>query len=174
MQVLITEMGLKSYIKVPDPIVPGLFAAEAYATLIEDGVTNIDWSDMRKGGFLDDDNKPGPIYFALQMVRQMAGPNDNFVATTSSNSLLAVHAYARRDGKIGIMLINKDPKNNATVKVTVNAANLAAAGTRFDFGKNNAATQYMVPPVAASDLGNTFTVSVPSYTITDFVIPRVQ
>lgn len=174
MQVLVTELGLKSYIKIPDPIVPALFVADAYSTLIEDGVANIDWNDMRKGGFLDDDNKPGPIYFALQMVRQMAGPNDNFLATTSSNSLLAVHAYARRDGKVGIMLINKDPNNNATVKIAVSGANLAAAGMRFDFGKNNAGTQYMVPGVPAADLGNNFTVTVPSYTITDFVIPRVQ
>jgi hypothetical protein len=174
MQVLVTELGIKSYIKVPDPIVPALFAADAYATLVEDGVANIDWNDMRKGGFLDDDNKPGPIYFALQMVRQMAAPNDNFVATTSSNSLLAVHAYARRDGKVGIMLINKDPKNNATVKITVSGANLAAAGTRFDFGKNNPGTQYMVPGVAAEGLGSSFTVGVPSYTITDLVIPKAQ
>ena len=174
MQVLITEIGIKSYIKVPDPIVPALFAADAYSTLIEDGVANIDWYDMRNGGFLDDANKPGPIYFALQMVRQMAGPNDNFVATTSSNSLLAVHAYARRDGKVGIMLINKDPKNNATVKINVSGANLAAAGVRFDFGKNNPGTQYMVPAVAAADLGNSFTVTVPSYTITDLVIPKAQ
>jgi hypothetical protein len=173
MQVLFTEMGIKSYIKVPDPIVPALFAADAYSTLIEDGVANIDWYDMRNGGFLDDANKPGPIYFALQMVRQMEGPNDNFVATTSGNSLLAVHAYARRDGKVGIILINKDPKNNATVKINVSGANLAAAGVRFDFGKNNPGTQYMVPAVAA-DLGNSFTVTVPSYTITDLVIPKAQ
>ena len=172
-QVLVTELGLKSYIKVPDPIVPALFAADAYATLIEDGVANIDWADMRKSGFLDDDNKPGPVYFGLQMVRQMAGPTDNFVATTSSNSLLAVHAYVRQDRKIGIMLINKDPKNNATVKVNVSGANLTATGTRFDFGKNNPGTQYMVPPSEATGLGSSFTVTVPSYTITDLVIPLV-
>jgi alpha-L-arabinofuranosidase len=173
MQVLMTEMGIKSYIKIPDPIVPALFASDAYATLIEDGVANIDWADMRKDGFLDDDNKPGPIYFAMQMVRQMAGPNDNFVSTSSSNSLLAVHAYARKDGKIGIMLINKDPKNNATVKLNISGANLATTGTRFDFGKNNPGTQYMVPPAEATGLGNSFTVTVPSYTITDLVIPLV-
>jgi len=73
-----------------------------------------------------------------------------------------------------IMLINKDPKNNATVKINVSGANLAAAGVRFDFGRNNPGTQYMVPAVAAADLGNSFTVTVPSYTITDLVIPKAQ
>jgi hypothetical protein len=172
-QVLVTELGLKSYIKIPDPIVPALFAADAYTTLI--GVSpNIDWNDMRNGGFLDDDSKPGPIYFALQMVRQVAAPNDNMVATTSSNPLLSVHAFARANGKVGIMLINKDSKNNATVKITISGANLAAAGTRFDFGKNNPGTQYMVPGVAATGLGSSFTVTVPAYTITDLVIPKAQ
>ena len=172
MQVLVTELGIKSYIKIPEAIVPALFTADAYTSLLAQS-PNIDWNEMRnKSGFLDDDNKPGPIYFALQMVRQAASPNDRVVATTSSNSLLSVHAFARGDGKVGIMLINKDPKNNATVKITVSGANLAAAGTRFDFGKNNAATQYMVPGVAATGLGSSFTVTVPSYTITDLVIPK--
>lgn len=173
-QVLVTELGLKSYIKIPDPIVPGLFAADAYTTLIEDGIANIDWNDMRNGGFLDDDNKPGPIYFALQLVRQAAAPDDNLVSATSSNPLLSVHAFARQDGKVGIMLINKDGKNNATVKIAVSGANLAPSGIRFDYGKNNPATQYMVPGVAATGLGNTFTVTVPAFTITDLVIPKAQ
>jgi hypothetical protein len=68
------------------------------------------------------------------------------------------------------MFINKNPKNTATVKVTVNGAKLAASGTRYDFGKSNPGTQYMVPGVAANDLGNSFSVTVPSYTITDLII----
>ena len=83
MQVLVTELGIKSYIKIPDPIVPALFTADAYTTLLS-VAPNIDWNEMRnKSGFLDDDNKAGPIYFALQMVRQAADRNDKVVATTS-------------------------------------------------------------------------------------------
>ena len=171
MQVLVTEMGIKSYVKTPEPIVPALFAADAYLSMVEDGVANIDWDDMRKDRFLDDDNKPGPVFFALQLVRRAAAPSDNFVGTTSSNPLLAVYAFVRHDGKMGILFINKDPKNNATVKVTVSGANLAAAGSRFDFGKSNPPTGYGIPEVAATGLGNSFTVTVPSYTITDLVIP---
>src|ERR1700690_2774768 len=174
MQVLGRGVGFKSFIKVPDPIVPALFAADAYASLIEDGVANIDWSDMRKSDFLDEDNKPGPVFFALQLLRRAAAPNDNFVATTTGNPLLSVHAYMRHDGQYGIMFINKAPKNKATVKVTVNGANLAATGTRFAFGKSNPAAEYGIPPVAPTGLGNSFTITVPSYTITDLVIPKAQ
>jgi hypothetical protein len=71
------------------------------------------------------------------------------------------------------MFINKDPKNNATVKVTVRGADLTPKGARFDFGKSNPASQYAVAGFLADGLGNSFTVH-PSYTITDLVIRKAQ
>jgi hypothetical protein len=174
MQLLVTELGITPWIKVSDDTVPALFAADAYATLVEDGAANIDWAELHKNGFLNDENKPGAVYFAVQLVRRMADLNDNIVTAGSSNSLLSVHAATHKDGSVGIMLINKDPKNNAVVKVNVNGAKLASSGTRYDFGKSNPGTQYMVAGVPANDLGNNFTVTVPSYTITDLVIPKAQ
>jgi len=174
MQLLVTEFGITPWIKVKDEIVSALFAADAYATLVEDGAANVDWAEIHKNGFLNDENRPGPAYFAPQLIRQMANLNDKIVTAASSNSLLAVHASLRNDGGVGIMFINKDAKNNATVKVTVSGANLAAKGNRFDFGKSNPASQYAVAGVPADGLGNSFTVTVPSYTITDLVIPKAQ
>jgi hypothetical protein len=174
MQLLVTEFGITPWVKVNDETVSALFAADAYATLIEDGAANIDWAEVHKNGFLNDENKPGPVYFGTQLVRQMANLNDKIVTAASGNPLLAVHASLRSDGSVGIMFINKDPKNNATVKVTVSGANLAPKGTRYDFGKSNPATQYAVAAVPAEGLGNNFTVTVPSYTITDLVIPKAQ
>jgi alpha-L-arabinofuranosidase len=174
MQLLVTELGITPWIKVNDEILPALFAADAYATLVEDGAANIDWAELHNNGFLNEENKPGPVYFAIQLVRRMADLNDIIVTASSSNSLLAVHAATHKDGSVGLMLINKDPKNNATVKVTVNGTKLAASGTRYDFGRSNSATQYMVPGIAANDLGNSVTITVPLYTITDLVIPKAQ
>jgi hypothetical protein len=174
MQLLVTELGITPWIKVKEEIILALFAADAYATLVEDGAANIDWAEIHKNGFLNDENKPGPAYFAPQMIRQMANLNDKIVTAASSNALLAVHVALRADGSVGIMFINKDPKNNATVKVTITGASLAAKGTRFDFGKSNPASQYAVAGVPADGLGNSFTMTVPSYTITDLVIPKTQ
>ena len=174
MQLLVTEFGITPWIKVNDENVSALFAADAYATLVEDGAANTDWAELHKNGFLNDENKPGPVYFATQLVRQMANLNDKIVTASSSNLLLSAHASQRSDGKVGIMFINKDPRNNATVKVTVSGAKLAASGTRFDFGRGNPAAQYSVSPTQANDLGNNFTITVPSYTITDLVIPTAQ
>ncbi len=170
-QVLVTELGVKPYLNVTDEIVPALFATDAYATLVEDGVANIDWGELHKA-FLNDENKAGPVYFAPQLVRNMADLNDTLVTTTSSHSLLAVHAAVHKDGSVGIMLINKDPKNSATVKVSVGGAKLAATGVRYDFGKSNPASQYAIAGVAATGLGNNFTVTVPSYTVTDLVVSK--
>jgi hypothetical protein len=174
MQLLVTEFGITPWVKVKDEIISALFAADAYATLVEDGAANVDWAEIHKNGFLNEENKPGPVYFAPQLIRQIANLNDKIVTAASTNALLAVHASLRNDGSVGIMFINKDAKNNATVKVTVSGANLAAKGTRFDFGKSNPASQYAVAGLPADGLGNTFTVTVPSYTITDLVIPKAQ
>jgi hypothetical protein len=174
MQLLVTEFGTTPWVKVNDEVVSALFAADAYATLVEDGAANIDWAELHKNGFLNDENRPGPVYFATQLIRQMANLNDKIVTAASSNALLAVHASLRNDGGVGIMFINKDAKNNATVKVTVSGVNLAAKGNRFDFGKSNPASEYAVAGVPADGLGNIFTVTVPSYTITDLVIPKAQ
>jgi len=68
-----------------------------HATLVEDGAANIDWAELHKNGFLNDENKPGPVNFATQLVRRMADLNDNIVTASSSNSLLSVHAATHKD-----------------------------------------------------------------------------
>ncbi len=102
----------------------------------------------------------------------MADLGDTVVTAGSNQSLLAAHAAVHKDGSVGIMLINKDPKNNATVKVTVGGDKLADTGTRYDYGKGNRPDQYAIPGVAATGLGNNFTLTVPSYTATVLIIPK--
>jgi hypothetical protein len=76
----------------------------------------------------------------------------------------------RANGTFGLILINKDQNNPAEVKVNVTGGSLAATGTRFDYGTTNFKAN---APVAKSDFksgGNTFTVTVPPFTITDLVL----
>ena len=72
------------------------------------------------------------------------------------------------------MLINKDPKSAATVKVQVSGGQLASAGFRFDYGQSSPTTGYPITRNQVGDLGTSFTVSVPAYTITDFIIPAAK
>ena len=172
MQLVVTEMGARPFAKQTNPHVDALFAADAYFSLMEDGAANIDWLELHKPSFLDDKNKPGPVYFALQMVHRLAQINDSIVDSRSSQSLLAVHAVLRKDGSLGLMLVNKDPKNDATVKVKISGAQLAAAGTRFDFGPKNQPNGYLTTGAPATGLGNSFTLTVPAYSITDIQLPK--
>jgi len=174
MQLLTTDVGPKSYIKITDPNVVGLFAADAYLNLIEDGAANIDWSDLHGGTFLDEKNRPGSAYFGLQMVHNLMNFNETLVNAGSSHGMLSVHAASHKNGSVSLMLINKDSKNNATVKVTVNGGKLTAPGMRFDYGRGNPPADKTIAGTHIEDVGNNFTVTVPAYTSTVLLIPRAN
>jgi hypothetical protein len=169
MQVAFASIGPAAWPKMKDPILSALFAAEAFASLMEAGIVNANWAELHNG-FLDANNTPTPAYYGLQMARILLNPNDTFVTTKSSSGLLSVHAAKRADGGLGLMLVNKDPERSATVKITVTGAKLAGNGMRFDFGRSNA----VVARTQAGDLGETFTVIVPAYTVTDLRVPKGQ
>ena len=87
---------------------------------------------------------------------------------------MSVHAAKRADASIAIMLINKDPKQTANVNVTIKGTQLAKAGMRFDFGSSNPPNGTAVTRNSINDVGNSFTITVPPYTITDIKIPKAQ
>jgi alpha-L-arabinofuranosidase len=174
-QVAFTEVGVASYVKVPEPVVPGLFAADLYPSLVEYGVINADWSELHNGGFLDEHNKPGAPYFGMQMVHAFMNFNDTVVAASSSSSVLSVHASKRGDGSVGVMLINKDGKNATTVKLQINGgAALGAKGMRFDYGKTNPPDGLSVQGKAMEGLSNSMSIPMPPYTATVIIIPKAQ
>ena len=120
-----------------------------------------------------DRKKFGPAFYGFQMLHIMAhAPGDALLDVSSSNGLVGAHAAFRRDGFIAIMLVNKDPKSPATVKVTVKNGSLGAAGKRFDYGtaQFSAGTPIAASPFTAT--GNELEITVPPYTITDIVLPR--
>jgi len=172
LQLAVTELGSRPYAQVENPVVEGLFAADSYASLAEDGAINIDWLELHSNVFLDaKDDGPRAGYFGIQMVHKLMNPRDVFVKTTSSNHLLAAHAARRADGSLGLMLINKDPKNVATVRVKVSGPAVGAVGKRFQWGPVSPPTQYDVQEAEAPGLGNSFAVTVPAYSITVLNLP---
>jgi hypothetical protein len=174
MQLLITGLGVKPFLNVKDEIVPALFTTDAYLNLMQSGAANIDWTGLRKGGFLDEKNKPGPAYFGIQMTHFLMNLREPLVATTSSNPLLAAYAAKHVDGSMTIMFINKDPKNVATVKVTISGDKLATTGMRFDFGKSNPPADNLIAGNQIEEVGNSFTMTVPAYTVSDVLIPKAK
>lgn len=166
--------GIATWAKATHPAVKALWVADAYALLIESGTLNIDWMEMYGDSMLSADRKTvGPAFYGLQMLHILAhSPGDVFLEANASNSsMLSVHATRRRDGFLGLMLINKDPKNPILVKATFKNGTVGGAGKRFDYGAAQlaAGASPVSAPFTAS--GNEFTVTVPAYSVTDILLP---
>jgi hypothetical protein len=174
MQFVVTEMGTTPFAKVGNPATQGLFAADAYASLMEMGAANIDWAELHGSYFLNDKNVQGPAYFGIQMVHLLANINDQLVEAKTSAPSLTVHAAKRADGSIAVMLINKSSKEKSTVKLQISGASIGTEGSRFDWGQSSPADKYPVTKEAVSGIGSTFSVVVPPYTITNIVISAMQ
>jgi len=113
------------------------------------------------------------------MARLLAAVGDAMLKITSSTTSLHVHATARQDGKTGVMLINTDPLIPIAATVNISGPALASSGIWYQFGQTNfiGANNYPSYPISSnnvSGLGNTFTVTVPAYTIVNLLIPPAQ
>lgn len=170
----LTEVAPIPWANVSEPVAVGLFAADAYLTLAEYGVINVDWSELHSGGFLDDNNKPGPAYFGAQLVFALMNFNDVLLSSSSTSPALSVHAARRADGSIGIMLINKDEKSATTAKISFKGISLGAKGARFDYGKTNPPEGSSIVGNPMDGLGTSFSVPMPPYTATVILITKGQ
>jgi hypothetical protein len=160
-----------------------LFVADSYASWMDLGVANIDYLEMNKSAFLGDSSTlvNGMAYYAIQLVRKMAGPGDRLVKATSDQSSLRTHAAMQQSGRLGLLLINTDRVNPQTVNVTVTNVVLDTSGTKYQFGTNNfnvntnASDLPLFGPStnSISGLSNSFSVVVPPYTMWVMSIPTV-
>jgi hypothetical protein len=165
--------GIATWPKVEHPEVKALWIADTYATLIESGSLNVDWSEMYGDTMLSADRKKmGPAFYGYQMLHILAhNPGDALLDASSNSALVGAHATYRRDGYIGVMLVNKDPKAAATVKVTFKNGTVGSQGKRFDYGSPQFSAGTPVASATYTATGNELTVTVPPYTITDIVLP---
>jgi hypothetical protein len=176
MGIAITETGAGNVTGAPS----ALFAADDFLTWIENGIWNVDYQELHNG-FLAADT-PGVANNSLlgpangaKMGRLLANVGDTFLKTTSAQSELHVHATTRRDGNTGIMFINTDPNISISAAVSISGPTLANSGTWYQFGLTNfvGANVYPSYPVSTntvSGLGNSFTVSIPPYTMVDLLL----
>jgi hypothetical protein len=120
----------------------GLFAADAYMTALENGVFTVEWWNTHNGtgqittvdgetdygdmGMLSSGacsgdvcqpppNTPFHPYFGLKMTRELGTAGDTMVAAASSGQDVSAHAVHRRDGRLSVLLINKNPDAARTV-----------------------------------------------------------
>ncbi len=170
----ITNIGIMPWLPPVNPVVHGLYLADATATMVENGVYAVEWAPIHAASplLLDNNNQPQPAYFGLKLLHQVAHVGDTFVAASTPLDRLSVHAVKRRDGGLGLMFINKDPVQSISVSVTVDGYSFATKGTRYDWGKPGSDAGTSITEAPVDGLGGTFTVVVPRYSITALVIPK--
>jgi hypothetical protein len=169
MKIAVTETGAGNATGAP----VALYTADNYLTWIENGIVNVDYQILHTD-ILQNNQTPGHAYYGAMMSHLLANVGDTFVKTTSAQTELRVHATTRQDGKTGIMFVNMDPLLTIPATVTISGTNAAYSGAYYQFGLTNYtgdAPSFPVYSNIVSGLGNTFTISVPPYTIIDLLIP---
>ncbi len=165
-----------------DTQMQALWAADTYLTAAENGVTNVDWWDVRNGpGTTSTDvtgatdygdggiissgtggeppaGTPFATYYGIQMVSHVAGPGDTMVRATSTDAKLTVHAAKRANGNLDVLLLNKDPNNSYLVNLSYAGYSPASAVTVDSF--TNRATA-----IVTSSQGTANSQTVPPYSL---------
>lgn len=170
----ITNFGIAQWLPAKNPATTGLYAADATAMLVEQGVYTVQWAPIHAPSptLLSLDNQPQPAYYGLKMFHTIATPGDVFVAASSPMDTMGVHAVKRRDGGLGLMFVNKDLVQNVTVTVTVDGYAYASKGTRYEWGKQTLEAGKNIVESPIDGLGGTFSVVVPRYSILAIVVPK--
>jgi hypothetical protein len=170
----ITNLGIAQWLPAKNPAATALFSTDAVSTLLESGAYTVVWAPIHalSPSFLDDKNQPQPAYYGIKMIHEVARVGDVFVGAKSDSETLAVHAIKKRDGGLGLLLINKDTMRSVAVTVSVSGYSFAAKGTRYDYGKTTMDAGKTILEGPIENLGPTFTVEVPRYSVTAVVIPK--
>lgn len=172
---------------------PGaLFAAEAYTSLLENGVFTVDWWNTHNGatkastvagqpdfddfGLLSSGtclsdgvcepplNTPFAPYHALKMLSLFVRPGDQLIRAGSGDPSVRAHAARRPNGDLAVLLLNSDPDNPRTVDIDyAGYAPSAAAPTVHTF--TNGATG-----IATSSDGTATTRTLPPFSLTTLVL----
>ena len=174
-------------------LVNALFAADDYMAWLENGAANVDWWAMHNGANLGGNNSsdlsgaaaygdygvlssaskgeppantPFPPYYGIQMLSNLGHSGDKMIPSSSSHSLLSVHAVKQAGGKLGVLLINKDPANNCAVSISVSGYSPATSKV-YTYGKGSTSITSSTGKAAA-----TFTQTVPPYSLTTIVLSQ--
>jgi hypothetical protein len=110
---------------------------------------------------------PFPAYFGLKMLSHFADPSDALLATTSSTSLVSVHAVEKERGGINVLLINKDPASAYAVTVSLDRHCGHGLADVYTYGIGSTA----IGKSAVRVSGFSFTITVSPYSVTTVKLP---
>ena len=112
-------------------------------------------------------NKPFPAYYGLQMVSYLGDAYDTMLKTTSSTDRVSAHSVRQLDGKINVMLINKDPDATYAVNVALPRSTIRGCAQVFTYGENSAA----ITKNTITVWGSSFPITLAPYSVTTVRLP---
>lgn len=115
-------------------------------------------------------NTPLPPYYGLQMLTRLGKAGDQMVSATSSQPLLAVHAVKQKDGRLALLLINKNPTLNYHVAFSFEGYSGHTSATLYTYGKSSSALAQTQDPA----FGDTQTEDIPPYSLVTLVLEPPQ
>ena len=147
-----------------------IFVADAYASWLEQGVKSVQYLEMLTKDFLSDSGglTRGSAFYGISMIDKLIEPGESFVTASSSNNNVRVDAAVQDDGSVAVMVLNLDLTNTADVTINVDGVSLGSTGTKHTLTGGTTLSSE-----AATELGNTFAVNMPTRSIATFVIPAM-
>jgi Ricin-type beta-trefoil lectin domain-like len=173
-------------------IVNALFLADDYMTWLENGVANVDWWDLHNGAYAGNVssslagnakfgdygvlssascannacepavNTPFSSYFGLQMLSKLGGPGDTMVSSSSNQGMVAVHAVKQSNGKLAVLLVNKDSRNSHSVALALSGYSAANNTTLYSYTSGASSL--------TTSQSSGLTVQLPAYSLTTVVL----
>ncbi|GAA3828310.1 cellulose binding domain-containing protein [Sphaerisporangium flaviroseum] len=173
---------------------PGaLAAADAYATLLANGVFTVDWWNVHNGigtvtqvegqtdygdfGLLSSGtctsdgsvceptlNTPFAPYYALQMTSRFARPGDQLIRAATDHAKVSAHAARRPNGDLAVLLLNTSSDTSYPVTIGYSGFN-PASGTPTVLTHTNGATS-----ITGSEAGSATSQTLPPLSMTTIVL----
>ena len=171
---------------------PGaLFAADAYASLLAEGVFTVVWWNVHNGptavstiagqtdygdfGLLSSAsclpdgvtcepalNTPFAPYHAVSMTAKFARAGDQFIRASSTDPLVKAHAARRANGELAVLLINQDPVNAHSVAVQYAGFTPAPSAQVLTFGNGDTGI--------STSTGSATSRTLPPYSLTTLIL----
>ena len=138
--------------------------ADDYMDWLEHGVANVDWWDLHNGPSTGNNNSsslygsaqygdygllsvgtspepaantPFPPYYGLQMLSKIDKPGNQMIGASATQWLIATYAVKQSTGDIVVLLINKDPNNTYTAKLSWSGFTPGPNPTAYFYGENS-------------------------------------
>jgi hypothetical protein len=100
------------------------------------------------------------------MVHALVAPGDRFVAARSENPTVIVHAVVRKDGRLGLLLINTDLDHPADVTLDLGIWHGSGRAARIIYRPGTDRLDYK----EESNIASGSAVSVPAGAIVDLIL----